>query len=173
MVLVSGLPKIKHKFSLTTDFKVTASHDQISSASHLIGNADACAFSHLQKRFIFSNSTNKFLRILVSLLALKNIYISENPQFRFSLLEIFPFKLDFCLTQVALIWLHAFDCCGGIFDISQGQNQPWTLILCAGHCYSNIISTKMGGKGNKENFHEDTRGDQYACTTLKQVMPHI
>lgn len=62
MVLVSRPPRTKHVFSLTTDFKVTASCDQISSASHLIENADACAFSHLQKYFTFSKSTNTNFR---------------------------------------------------------------------------------------------------------------
>lgn len=81
--------KTKHMFSLTTDFKVTTSRDHISSASHLIENADAWAFSHLQKCFTFSNSiiTNFWERSCPYLTFLNNKK-PENPQFRFSLLEI-------------------------------------------------------------------------------------
>lgn len=98
MVLVSRPPKTKHVFGLTTAFKVTASHDQISSASHLIKNADACAFSHLQKCYRFSKSTNtNFWERSCPYLALKEKPIWESTVLGSVCWEIFPFKLDFCL----------------------------------------------------------------------------
>lgn len=102
IVLVSQSPKTKHIFCLTADLKVIAFHDQTSSASHLIEMLMPGHFHISRNALHFQlNITNFCKFLLVSLFNLKK-KISENPQFRFSLLEIFLSKLDFCLTKVAL-----------------------------------------------------------------------
>lgn len=148
MVLVSWPPKPKHVFSLTTEFKVTASHDQISSASHLIENADSCAFSHLQKCFTFSKPTNtNFGEHSCPYLA----FFKKKPNLRIHssgsvCWRYFPLSSIF----VWLKWLYSdFMPLTSVEEYlieNRLRISPWTLILCAGHWYSNIISTEKGGK---------------------------
>lgn len=98
-------PKTKHMLSLTTDFKVTTSHDQISPASHLIENADAWAFSHLQKHFIFSSSTNtSFWEHSCPFLTLKKKI--KNLRIH-SLCSVCWRYFPLSLTLVSLKWLYS------------------------------------------------------------------
>lgn len=148
MVLV--WPKTKHMLSLTTDFKVTASHDQISSASHLIENADACAFWHLQKCFTFSNSTN-FWECSCPYLALKKLSMRIH-----SLGSVcgryFPLSLIF----VSLKWLYSDFCLWLLWRIiwykTGSKSAPEHLCYVLVTVTVTLLALKRGKKGKKRIF---------------------